>query len=295
MVAGALWAGIAGLLRVTRGVSEVISTIMLNAIDQGRRRSWHEGAMDNGSANATMLEVARLLASRKSDLYRGVRVMFWSGHSHGRYSGSTWYVDNHWEELHERCVAHVNVDSTGARGATYYGSFPAHAELRRVRRRARAGHTGQQAQPKRMSRAGDMSFNGAGIPAMFMSLSQVPVTPENTDGVSASFSRMLGGKMPWWWHTSEDTIDKVDLDVLQLDTQVYVSTLWRLCHVPLLPMDFRPVIADLRAELVALQHAVGQHCLIWVPRSRAPLSLPPRSRGWPSSQAGPRPHTKFRP
>ncbi|MGH8941024.1 MAG: ABC transporter permease, partial [Actinomycetes bacterium] len=31
-VTGALWAGIAGLLRVTRGVSEVISTIMLNAI-----------------------------------------------------------------------------------------------------------------------------------------------------------------------------------------------------------------------------------------------------------------------
>ncbi len=32
MVVGAAWAGIAGLLRVTRGVSEVISTIMLNAI-----------------------------------------------------------------------------------------------------------------------------------------------------------------------------------------------------------------------------------------------------------------------
>ena len=32
MAAGALWAGIAGVLRVTRGVSEVISTIMLNAI-----------------------------------------------------------------------------------------------------------------------------------------------------------------------------------------------------------------------------------------------------------------------
>jgi simple sugar transport system permease protein len=30
--AGAMWAGIAGLLKVTRGVSEVISTIMLNAI-----------------------------------------------------------------------------------------------------------------------------------------------------------------------------------------------------------------------------------------------------------------------
>jgi ABC-type uncharacterized transport system permease subunit len=32
MLAGALWAAIAGLLRTTRGVSEVISTIMLNAI-----------------------------------------------------------------------------------------------------------------------------------------------------------------------------------------------------------------------------------------------------------------------
>ncbi len=32
MCVGAMWAGIAGLLRVTRGVSEVISTIMLNAI-----------------------------------------------------------------------------------------------------------------------------------------------------------------------------------------------------------------------------------------------------------------------
>ena len=35
MVAGALWAGIAGWLKVTRGVSEVISTIMLNAIATG--------------------------------------------------------------------------------------------------------------------------------------------------------------------------------------------------------------------------------------------------------------------
>jgi ABC-type uncharacterized transport system permease subunit len=32
MVVGGLWAGIAGVLKVTRGVSEVISTIMLNAI-----------------------------------------------------------------------------------------------------------------------------------------------------------------------------------------------------------------------------------------------------------------------
>ena len=32
MLVGAMWAGVAALLKVTRGVSEVISTIMLNAI-----------------------------------------------------------------------------------------------------------------------------------------------------------------------------------------------------------------------------------------------------------------------
>ena len=35
MAVGALWAGIAGVLRATRGVSEVISTIMLNFIATG--------------------------------------------------------------------------------------------------------------------------------------------------------------------------------------------------------------------------------------------------------------------
>jgi hypothetical protein len=227
-------------------------------IFSGHQDSWHEGAMDNGSANATMLEVARLLGKVKDQLYRGIRIIFWSGHSHGRYSGSTWYVDHHWEELYEHCVAHVNVDSTGARGATYYGSFPAHLELGHFGASIVQEHTGQTPQARRMSRAGDMSFNGVGIPSLFMSLSQVPVSPTDV-GVEAAQAKLFGGKMPWWWHTSEDTIDKVDLDVLTLDTRVYVSTLWRLCHEPLLPMDFRLVVADIANDVTALQNAVGTH------------------------------------
>ena len=49
---------------------------------------------------------------------RGIRFAFWSGHSQGRYAGSAWYADHAWRELHQRCVVHLNVDSTGARGAT---------------------------------------------------------------------------------------------------------------------------------------------------------------------------------
>ncbi|MCB0185145.1 MAG: hypothetical protein KDE31_12815, partial [Caldilineaceae bacterium] len=157
------------------------------------------------------------------------------------------------------CVAHVNVDSTGARGATHYGSFPANRELGGFGAQIIQEQTGQDSHANRMSRAGDMSFNGVGIPAMFMTLSAVPVDPANTNYVTEAAGKLLGAALPWWWHTSEDTMDKVDLDVLLLDTKIYVSTLWRLCHEALLPMDFGPVVADIQQTLQELQSAAGDH------------------------------------
>lgn len=228
-------------------------------IFSGHLDSWEVGAMDNGSANATMLEVGRLLATQAESLVRGLRLIFWSGHSHGRYSGSTWYADNFWEELYDHCVAHVNVDSTGAKGATFYRNFPANLELGSFGAEVVESHTQQPAEARRMSRAGDMSFNGIGIPALFMSLSQVPFSDADTDYVSQAFGKLIGGKMPWWWHTSEDTMDKVDLDVLTLDTQIYVSTLWRLCTERVLPMDFQPVAADIHRALAEWQEKAGEH------------------------------------
>ncbi len=225
----------------------------------GHLDSWDLGAMDNGSANATMLQVARVLAQVKPQLYRGLRVAFWSGHSHGRYSGSTWYADHHWDELYDRCVAHVNVDSTGARGATFYGSFQTHMELADLGAQVIKEQTGQTARAFRMSRAGDMSFNGIGIPALFMELSQVPLSDENTNYVTLSYGTEMGSTMPWWWHTSEDTMDKVDPDALDLDTRVYLSAVYRLTASPVLPMNFRPVVDDIRVELEDLQQAAGDH------------------------------------
>ena len=70
----------------------------------GHHDTWHEGVMDNGSANATMLEAARVLAARRAEWRHGLRLCFWSGHSQGRYSGSAWYADNHWDELDRRCA-----------------------------------------------------------------------------------------------------------------------------------------------------------------------------------------------
>ena len=95
----------------------------------GHHDTWHYGVMDNGAANATMLEVARLAARERDKWRRGLRLCFWSGHSHGRYSGSTWYADQNWDELERRCAVHVNVDSTGGVGAVVLKNAAAAPEL----------------------------------------------------------------------------------------------------------------------------------------------------------------------
>jgi Peptidase family M28/PA domain len=202
----------------------------------GHVDGWHHGAMDNGTANATMLEVARLLATRRDALRRGFRLAFWSGHSHGRYAGSTWYADHAWLELHRRCAVHLNIDSTGARGATDYSVLHATEDAQSFVEGVVHDVTGQTAGARRFPRAGDQSFWGIGIPSALMSLSGIP--RQDTD-LSRWMERLFGtAGFPWWWHTREDTIDKIDPDVLALDTRVYVAAALRLVGGPLVPLDY---------------------------------------------------------
>ena len=50
--------------------------------------------------------------------------------------------------------------------------------------------TGQPTKAHCTARAGDMSFNGIGIPALFMGLSQVPVSDTDTDYVSRALGSL---------------------------------------------------------------------------------------------------------
>jgi hypothetical protein len=225
----------------------------------GHVDSWYYGAMDNGTANATMLEVAAILANRIDDLRRGVRLAFWSGHSHARYAGSAWYADEFWLELHDRCVAHINVDSVGAKEATVLSEGNNMAELREFVSDAIEPIAGQRLVRRRFGRAGDQSFWGVGIPAALMSLSAQP--PENADPVLLALHHQIaGGKsasggLGSWWHTPEDTIDKIDPDNLHRDASIYTLLLYRLSTSPVLPFDFRLTVAELRERIQELQQA----------------------------------------
>lgn len=225
----------------------------------GHVDSWHLGVMDNGTANATQVEVARILAERKAHLRRGVRLAFWSGHSHGRYASSAWYADSHWHELHERCVCHVNVDSVGAKGASVLEEAPTMAETYGFGKQILAETVGATLDYKRISRSSDQSFWGHGIPSLFASLSE---QARDDSATGAAMAQLLGGGakgggLGWWWHTTEDTSDKIDSDNLVRDAGVYAETLWQLCTLPRLPFDYAATAEELARILDAYHEAAN--------------------------------------
>ena len=212
----------------------------------GHHDTWYYGVMDNGTANATMMETARILAGHRDSWRRGLRVCFWSGHSHGRYSGSAWYVDEFWDDLDRRCVTHVNVDSTGGVGANVLTASGVSSELAGLAREVILAASGQTHAGKRSARSGDESFWGVGIPAMFGSISHQAETP-------GKMRNALG----WWWHTPHDTIDKIDRDNLVRDTGVFVRTVGRLLTDRVLPMDQTVQLQTMIAELEKIAGATG--------------------------------------
>ena len=225
----------------------------------GHVDSWHYGAMDNGSANAVMVEMARLLSRRQKRLRRGVRFAFWSGHSHGRYSGSTWYADTHWDDLYRHAVLHLNVDSSGGKGATVMSEAQTMAETYPLAARCIKDVSGQDLNRRRISRMGDQSFWGIGLPSMFAGVSAQPPGPSPTGDALASLTGGAShdGGLGWWWHTTEDTLDKIDKENLRRDAQVYALALWRWCTAPVLPLDYRETAAEIQTALRGIQEAAG--------------------------------------
>jgi hypothetical protein len=202
----------------------------------GHVDSWHFGAQDNAGANAAMLEIARLLQKNRSDMRRGVRFAFWSGHSQGRYSGSTWYADQFWEELYQNGIAHLNIDCIGAKGATDYSNLFGTEDTWDLAERLIFDCTGQRVKARHSPRAGDQSFWGIGLPSLFMDLSGIP--SEKGSGESTATASFIGTSgLPWWWHTKEDTLDKIDPEILSLDTRIYLSSVLRFCNSPILPLN----------------------------------------------------------
>lgn len=224
----------------------------------GHHDTWYYGVMDNGGANATMIEVARIAAEHRDKWQRGMRVVFWSGHSQGRYSSSSWYADAFHEEIDARALVHVNVDSTGGMGNTVVSDTTAIAELRGLAAEAVYAYSGQTFTNRRQSRAGDQSFWGIGVPGIFQNMSEQPATGEsNASAAVFGGGNRAGHGTGWWWHNPADTLDKIDEEILVRDTKIYMHAIWRLLTDPVLPLDYAEHARYLAGVLDGLKKAAG--------------------------------------
>jgi hypothetical protein len=214
----------------------------------GHYDSLHYGATDNGTGDMCLLELARLFWDNRHLLRRGVRVAWWSGHSHGRYAGSTWYADNFWEELDARCVGLLNVDNPGCRAGTMYFPTALHDLDGLVKETVKAV-VNQDAPVVLPSKFADESFWGLGFPSFALYVELPPNHPDRGE--------VGGSAQGWWWHSTEDLLEYCDKDLLGLDTQVHVDAIHRYCSAAVLPYDLEHTAHKVLEKLDQLAGKAG--------------------------------------
>ena len=110
-----------------------------------------------------------MFQENRERLERSLVLAWWSGHSDGRYAGSAWYYDHHWEELKENCVAHINMDICGCKGSDVVGFQTSMLEGADFDREFLKGfNEGEPDPPVSMTRFADQTFWGADIPFAIM-------------------------------------------------------------------------------------------------------------------------------
>jgi len=175
------------------------------------------------------MELARIFHKLRARLRRDVRFAFWIGHSHGRYSGSTWYADQFWELLKEGCVANLNVDQVGFRDSHIFRTV-ATADIAKWVLDSIRTEAGQDVPPLPVVRYSDMSFWGLGIPSFSL---RTILLPESKDWPP---HRPEDG-LAWYLHTPEDTPDKIDRKLLAEHVGVHAAAVSDLLSCPFLPLN----------------------------------------------------------
>ncbi len=209
----------------------------------GHFEAWGPGATDNAAGNGLMLELARVLARHGKDLRRGIVFAFWNGHEIAEAAGSTWFVDNFWDEIRDGAVAHMNIDQPGLRGTDRVQVFSTPELARFVAETARSVLGEEVIYAPLRGKHSDQSFYGAGVPSLL----------GGTVFPAEEIERMDGAELGWWWHTEEDTLDKVDVDLLGKSMRVFAAYAVELADASPLPFDFVTPLGAVLEELEALR------------------------------------------
>jgi hypothetical protein len=241
------WRTIPVLVADVKGALEPEKYVLLH----GHVDGWHYGAGDNATGDATMAEIARAFNENKGQLKRSLKVAWWSGHSHGRYAGSTWFADHFAIDLANNCLAQVNCDSPGCRWAETYNELTSFTEANSFVINTITDVTGIVPEPERPVRAGDYSFNGIGLTGFYMLSSTMTEEAKAEKGYYAVGG--CGANIEW--HTEEDLMHILDKEILLRDIKMYAASVLRVVNAPVAPFDFLATAAEFKETLDGYQAA----------------------------------------
>jgi hypothetical protein len=214
-----------------RGMEEPEKYVILG----GHYCSWFAGVTDNSAGNSLALEIARIFSKNRKHLNRSVKFLWWSGHEQGTYAGSTWYVDNFWEDIRDNAVAYLVNDGLGRKGSSGYQPKNTE-EIRTFHEMVIKDVLGLEVKSMRVTKGGDQSFWGMGLPSL-----------TGEQDLSADVNAI------WYSHTAEDTMDKLDMDLLSPFFKVTAVSILRLCNSLVLPFEFVTVAEIFKKGLKDLQ------------------------------------------
>jgi hypothetical protein len=199
--------------------------------------SWYIGATDNAAANSLLLEMARIFSKYRKGIARSIRFAWWTGHSQGSSAGSSWYADHFWDDIRDNGISYLLMDGLGRAGSSGF-SAQTTEEVRKFYEGVIKQVLGLEVKSKRVSRSGDQSFWGIGLPSFTGSM---------------PFTGPKGEKKVWYSHAAEDTLDKVDMDLLKIPFKVNAVSVLKVCNHPVLPFDFVTVLEAFKNALNELQ------------------------------------------
>ena len=99
---------------------------------------------------------------------------------------------------------------------------------------------GESISPTRPGRNSDQAFNGVGLPLL-----------------QFNHMRLAEDGGYWWWHTAEDTFDKIDPNVLKTDTDIHAHALAEMLAGAVYPVSLSVQVEALTAAIGAREEAAG--------------------------------------
>lgn len=198
--------------------------------------AWGKSAICNASGDALNLEIARICYENRAEMKRDVEFVFWDGHEIAEGGGSTWYADRYWQDMTENCVGYLNLDNLAIQGTTVPGveGQPEMKDLLTEAIQAIFGEEGEWHQAYKGG--GDSSFFGVGVPyASFAT----EYTEERLKELNYAFYSP-------WLHTPNDTIDKIDRELLQKHAEYFLYVMNKLANSDFVGNNMKALADDVK-------------------------------------------------